>query len=148
MFDKILVAIDLELAPARTVIRRARALSSGELWVAHAVEPQYVQYSIDPTFTGSLTRAMEEDALASARKRVAEICEPFPVDAAHQLVVLGRVAEQIHYLAVEKDVDAIVIGSHAARGIRRLLGSTANAVLHGAPVNVMTVCLREEGDPE
>ena len=146
MFGKLLIAIDLEIAPARAVISRALELASDEFWVAHAVEPQYVQYSIDPTFTGSLTRAMEEDALAAARSRLAEICEPFDIDADHQLVALGRVAEQIHHLAQEKEVDAIVIGSHAARGIRRLLGSTANAVLHGAPVNVLTIRLRDEGD--
>ncbi len=144
MFEKILVAVDLELAPARAVIRHAQALARGELWVAHAVEPQYVQYSIDPTFTGSLTRAMEEDALNAARNRLAEICEPLKIDADHRLVVLGRVADRIHRLARERDVDTIVIGSHGGRGIRRLLGSTANAVLHGAPVNVMTIHLNHE----
>jgi len=146
MFEKILVAVDLELEPARQVLRRARELNqeSGEVWVIHAVEPQYVQYSIDPTFSGKLTRAMELDALNAASGRVAQICSTFGIAEDHQLVMLGRPADQIHKQATEKAVDTIVIGSHARRGLQRLLGSTANSVLHDAPVNVMTIRLQEE----
>ncbi|MGD8418289.1 MAG: universal stress protein [Pseudomonadales bacterium] len=144
MFDKVLVAVDLELEPARALLKRAKELARGEIWVAHIVEPQYIQYSIDPTFTGSLTRAMEEDAINATRNRLAEICEPFGIDENHQLVRLGRAADGIHELAEEKAVDSIIITSHARHGLGRLLGSTANAVLHGAPVNVMTVRLTEE----
>lgn len=146
MFDKILVAVDLDLEGARTVLDRGLTLAgtSGELWVLHVVEPQYVQYSIDPTFTGSMTRAMEEDAVNAARTRVAEICEPSGVSEDHQLVMLGHPAERVHQVAEELGVDTIIIGSHARRGLRRLLGSTANAVLHGAPVNVMTIRMNGE----
>ncbi len=139
MFDKILVAIDMDQEGAAAVLDKAQALSSGELWVVHVVEPQYVQYSIDPTFTGSLTRSMEEDAIKAARSRLREVCAGRNIDEDHQLVPMGRAADQIHAAASEKGVDTILIGSHARTGIGRLLGSTANAVLHGSPVNVMTV---------
>ena len=139
MFEKILVPVDLLLEPAREVLDKARALCKGEIWVVHVVEPQYVQYSIDPTFTGSLTRAMEEDAVETARGRLGEVCREFGVNRDHQLVMIGRAAERIHELATEREVDTIVMGSHASTGLQRLLGSTANAVLHGSPVNVMTI---------
>ena len=139
MFDKILVAIDLDADSAGRVLARAKELCRGELWAMHAVEPQYVQYSIDPTFTGSLTRAMEDDAIKAARGRLAELCAGSGIPEDHQLVTLGRAAERIQEAAEEHGVDTILIGSHARKGIRRLLGSTANAVLHGSPVNVMTV---------
>jgi universal stress protein A len=146
MFDRILVAVDLVPGPARKVLGRALALKNpaGEAWVIHVVEPQYVQYSVDPTFTGSLTRAMEEDALAAARSRLEEICAPFEVPVDRQLVILGRAAERIHEVAVDRAVDTIFVGSHARPGLRRLLGSTANAVLHGASVNVMTIRMQED----
>lgn len=144
MFDKVLVAVDLELEPAKHVLRRALALRPGEVWVAHVVEPQYVQYSIDPTFTGSITHAMEKDAVAATRKRVSEICRDSGIPEDHQLVRLGRAADTIHDLAVEVGADTIIIGSQARTGIGRLLGSTANSVLHNAPVNVMTI--RMNGD--
>ena len=143
MFDKILAAIDLDQEGANVVLDRARSLCKGELWVIHAVEPQYVQYSIDPTFTGSLTRSMEEDAIKAARSRLAEVCAGRDIDADHQLVPLGRPADQIHAAAVEHGIDTILIGSHARKGLSRLLGSTANAVLHGSPVNVMTIRVSE-----
>jgi len=141
MFDKLLVAIDLSLTEAQAVLRRALELSSGtsEIWVIHVVEPQYVQYSIDPTFSGRVTRAMEEQAASAPRGRLAEICAPFDIPEDHQLIELGRAADRIHDRALERLVDCIVVGSHARSGLARLLGSTANAVLHGAPVNVMTV---------
>ncbi|MFV2089207.1 MAG: universal stress protein [Pseudomonadales bacterium] len=141
MFDKILVAIDLLIKPAQRVLERAASLKSAplEMFVTHVVESQYVQYSIDPTFTGSLTRAMEENALAAARTRVAEICKPYGIPDDHQLITLGRAADRIHALAREREVDTIVVGSHVRPGIKRLLGSTANAVLHGSPVNVVII---------
>ena len=90
MFEKILAAIDLDQEGASVVLDKARTLCRGELWVIHAVEPQYVQYSIDPTFTGSLTRSMEEDAIKAARTRLAEVCDGRGIDQTHQLVPLGR----------------------------------------------------------
>lgn len=143
MFNKILVAVDLQIEPAQVLLKRCAALDPGEIWVLHAVEPQYIQYSIDPTFTGSLTQAMEEDAIQAASAQVAEICRPFDIPENHQLIKVGRAADTIHQLATEKDVDTILIGSHAGLGLRRLLGSTANAVVHGAAVNVMTIRMED-----
>jgi len=139
MFDKVLLAVDLELEPAKALLARTLALRPGEVWVAHVVEPQYVQYSIDPTFTGSITRAMDADAVQSTAKRLDELCRDSGVPKDHQLVRLGRAADTIHELAREVGADTIIIGSHARRGFGRLLGSTANAVLHNAPVNVLTI---------
>jgi universal stress protein A len=143
MFDKILVAIDLEPDSAGVLLNKARELSRGEVWAIHSVEPQYVQYSIDPTFTGSLTRAMEVDAIEAARARMAEICMNSGVPEERQLITLGRASDKIHEAAGEYEFDTILIGSHARKGIRRLLGSTANAVLHNSPVNVLTVRVPE-----
>jgi universal stress protein A len=143
MFDKILVAIDFESESAHLLLRRALDLGNGEVWAIHAVEPQYVQYSIDPTFTGSLTRAMEHNAIEAARSRMTELCSGSGIPEDRQLVVLGRAADKIHEAATEIGADTILLGSHARKGVRRLLGSTANAVLHGAPVNVMTVKVEE-----
>ena len=139
MFNRILIAVDLELETAQALLTRGIELNPGETWVVHVVESQTIQYSIDPTFTGSITQAMEDDSVRQARSRVSEICAPFGIPEDRQLIVLGRTADEIHQAARENDTDTIVIGSHAGTGLRRLLGSTANAVLHGSPVNVMTL---------
>ncbi len=143
MFDKILVAVDLDPEGAELLLKKAQSLGSGEVWAIHVVEPQFVQYSIDPTFTGALTRAMEQDAISAARARMKEIFSGSGIPPERQLVTLGRPAERIHEAAEAEDIDTILIGSHARKGLRRLLGSTANAVLHDAPVNVLTMRVPE-----
>ena len=35
--------------------------------------------------------------------------------------------------------DLIIVGSHGRHGVRLLLGSTANAILHGAKCDVLAV---------
>lgn len=145
MFTNVLTAIDLGGPSASFVLRKAQSYVAvgGTLHVAHVIEPQYVQYSFDPTFTGALTRSLEEDAISKASGRLAQICAEFSVPEENQHVALGRAADKIHELAERLDVDIIVVGSHAQQGWRRLLGSTANAVLHGAPVDVIVARLPE-----
>jgi len=51
----------------------------------------------------------------------------------------GTAKLEILKLALKKDVDLIVIGSHGANGVQRLLGSTAIGVLHRAKADVLVV---------
>jgi universal stress protein A len=51
----------------------------------------------------------------------------------------GNAAEEIHTLANEINADLIVIGTHGRSGIKLLLGSTANSVLHGAKQDVLAI---------
>jgi len=147
VYRNVLVAVELTAPAAERVLRRAREFltDGGNLHAIHVVEPQYVQYTFDPTFKSTLSRAMEQDALDLAAARLAELCEPFGIDASHRFVVLGRAADQIHAVAAERGFDLVVLGRHERGGLRRLLGSTANAVLHGCPVDVATVSLPREG---
>ena len=56
----------------------------------------------------------------------------------------GRVADLIVDEARKWGADVIVMGTHAARGIRHaVLGSDAEAVLHGAAIPVLLVPVRE-----
>lgn len=146
MFTTVLAAVDLAAAPAGFVLKNAAnyVATGGSLHVIHVVEPQYVQYSFDPTFTGSLTRDLEENALQSAADQLAEVCADAGIPGEHQHVVIGRAADKIHAKAEALNADIIVVGSHARHGWRRLLGSTASAVLHGAPTDVIVARMPEE----
>lgn len=147
-YRNVLAAVDLTQPSAGTVLQGALGFApeGAELHVSHVVEPQFVQYSVDPTIRGTLSRSLEQEALEAAAERLAELCEPFGVDAAHRHVAIGRAADTIHDLATRLGADLIVVGSHGREGLRRLLGSTANAVLHGAPVDVATVRMHGEDD--
>jgi universal stress protein A len=146
VYKNVLVAIELTTYPAELVLSHARRFlaPSGALSAIHVVEPQYVQYSFDPTFKGTLSRSLEQGALDVAARRLAELCEPRGIDADHRFVMLGRAADKIHEVAAQHGFELIVIGSHGQQGLRRLLGSTANAVLHGAPTDVATVRIPRE----
>jgi universal stress protein A len=54
-------------------------------------------------------------------------------------VLIGSPAVEIRELAASLGVDLIVIGTHGKHGLGLLLGSTANAVLHGVPCDVLAV---------
>lgn len=56
----------------------------------------------------------------------------------------GRPAAEVRACAEDLEADLIVIGSHGRGGLAGvMLGSTANAVLHGAKCDVMTVRIRD-----
>ena len=138
MHKNVLVAIDLTEESAQPALEGARTLVGNDtpLSVLHVVEPQYVQYSFDPTFTGSMAQSLATQAISSAESRVAELCAPYDIGADDQHVILGHTSTEIHKFAEAHGCDLIVMASHGQRGWQRLLGSTANAVLHGAPVDV------------
>jgi len=81
----------------------------------------------------------EAEAQASVEKSLGQLCEQHGIDAAHRHVVFGVPAHEIKDQAAEIGADLIVMGSHGRHGLGLLLGSTANAVLHGAPCDVLTV---------
>lgn len=149
VYRNVLAAIELTSRPARLVLEHARRLlaEGGTLCAIHVVEPQYVQYSFDPTFKSTLSESLEQGAVDTAAARLAELCEPYGIDAEHRFAMLGRAADKVHEVAAERGCDLIVVGSHGQEGLRRLLGSTANAVLHGAPVDVATVRIPREAAP-
>jgi universal stress protein A len=72
-----------------------------------------------------------------------KLCDTHRVPEYHLLE--GHAATLIQKHAEENDHDLIVLGTHGRHGIRRLLGSTANAVLHGTRCNVLAVRVPGEG---
>lgn len=147
MYRKVLAGIELTEGPAARVLDHAAwfVADAGRLSVIHVVEPQYVQYSFDPTFKSTLSDSLEQGALDAAAARLEELCGPRGIGPDHRYVMLGRAADRIHELARDEGFDLIVVGSHGQEGLRRILGSTANAVLHDAPVDVATVRIHEAG---
>lgn len=140
MYKQALVALDRDEASASQLLKAAKERAE-ILHILHVLEPHEIQYSIDPTLVGSMTRALQEQALASALARINKLCDQSQAAEYSVEVVLGRPAKQIRLVAIEKQCDVIVLGSHGRHGWQRLLGSTANAVLHGAPIDVFAIRL-------
>jgi universal stress protein A len=84
-----------------------------------------------------------EQAFQHARSALAQLAENLGVEDPEQLVMdAPSTKEEIHRVAKENAVDLIVVGSHGRHGLALLLGSTANAVLHDAPCDVLAVRIR------
>lgn len=140
-FEKVLVAVDLDEPSADYVIESARQLVPGvQLSLVHVLERSYF-YNL-----GEASYAMVDDLHGQMEQEVeaylARLCERHQVPDHHLLE--GHPATLIQQHADEHGHDLVVLGTHGRHGIRRLLGSTANAVLHGTPRNVLAI--RVPGD--
>jgi universal stress protein A len=71
--------------------------------------------------------------------KLKEIAEAHDIPASQIYSNVGAPADEIHNVAEVIDADLIVIGTHGKSGLKLLLGSTANGVLHGVKCDVLAV---------
>ena len=141
---KVLVAIELSEEPAKYVLQKALdACPEGvRLEVVHVVDPATVTYSIDPTMTGQVYQQMYDQTMANAQARLVEICSPLGLTTDQLHVRYGRVAHEVHELLQEGQFDTCMVGSHGHAGWKLILGSKANSILHGVPVDTWVFSLK------
>ena len=143
-YRNILVAVDFG-AGHEQVVERAQALATGEgarLGLVHVVEFLHIDLASELVLPQDVE--LEAQLVASARNKLAQIAAGLrgtgPVG---QWVEMGSTKQEILRVAEQQGADLIVIGSHGRHGLGRLLGATANAILHGAPCDVLAVRIRE-----
>ncbi|MFK7914858.1 MAG: universal stress protein [Pseudomonadales bacterium] len=147
-YQRILAAVDLSEESGQ-VLDRAREMAdshSAQLAVITVIKPLSQVYgglSMAPLASASVS--FEEQALDQAKLRLRELAGGYGVAAEHCHVPLGSPATEIQATARELGSDLIVIGTHGRQGLERLLGSTANAVLHGVRRDVLAVRIDESG---
>jgi universal stress protein A len=76
-----------------------------------------------------------------ARGRLDKLVEQLGLFEEQVILAKGSPSDEIHDAVKDKDIDLILIGTHGQKGLRLLLGSTANSVLHGVRCDVLTVRL-------
>lgn len=144
-YKNILVAIDFSDA-VDTVIQKAIKVAhrnNTQFTVLHAVEffpPPDISYDLAPTPDWTM---YSEVLIKNATESLKKLCDKYQLTEVTQVVVLGVPKYEICNYASEHDCDLIIMGSHGYHGIRRLLGSTANGVLHEMPCDVMAVKIIE-----
>lgn len=141
-YKQILVAVDLT-EEADEVLATARSVADQQdarLRSVTVVKPLTQAYGgLDMAPMASDAVSFEEEALRQARDQLLELSAEYGIGADDALVRLGSPAHEIRALAAESEADLIVIGTHGKHGLGLLLGSTANAVLHGVPCDVLAV---------
>jgi len=138
-YSKILAAVDLS-PEAREVVARAGELArlyDAELGLIHVVEPLVTMedYELMPALPLEVEKTLEQRAHNFLDTLAADLGQ----GDIEKVVNIGAPKREILKYAKEHDIDLIVIGAHGRHGIATLLGSTANAVLHGTHCDVMCV---------
>lgn len=81
----------------------------------------------------------EEEALKAAHIKLTSLARQFGIADANVHASIGKPATEIRQLASELSAAMIIIGNHRRRGLDRLLGSTARALLCDAFCDVTVV---------
>lgn len=145
-YQRILAAVDLSEESVQ-VLGRAREIAenhNAQLAAITVIKPLSQVYgglSMAPLASASVS--FEEQALDQAKRRLKELAAGYGIAPDHCYVPLGSPATEIQAAARELGSDLIVIGTHGRQGLERLLGSTANAVLHGVRRDVLAVRIDE-----
>ena len=145
-YDSIVAVVDLS-SDAKTILAKAICLlktDEGQLYLVHVIEPLSISTGYDlmpdlPPEWEVLLQQRAEDFL----KKLVEECGQGNIQTT---VRLGSVKKEIFSHVKDKQADLIVVGTHGRHGIGLLLGSTATAVLHGTPCDVLAVRLEEGND--
>ena len=144
-YNHILIAVDLT-NEGKQVVARASEIAKpqgAQLSLVHAIEP--LSYAYGGDIPMDLT-GIQEEIEQQAKLKLAALAESMGIPKERQHIVYGRPEVEIHKLSKKQDIDLIVIGSHGRHGFQLLLGSTANAVLHGASCDILAVRVRPETD--
>ncbi len=138
-YKEVLVAVDLSDDLIEVLKAAVEKVGSGaNVSIVHVLEPAYYYYGMEPAL-GTLPPSFEENILKRATSQLEAVGRKYGVAKEHQYLERGHAPTQILRLAQDKGVDLIIVGSHGRHGWRLLLGSTANAVLHGATCDVLAV---------
>ncbi len=144
VYSHILLAVDFTPV-TDTVTRQAMELCQAfkaRLSLVHVVEFTQMDLSNDLVLPQELE--IDQELMKRSKQRLEEVAEELGIEKSECFVSQGSTRREILRLAKELNTNLIVIGSHGREGIQRLLGSTANAVLHGAPCDVLAVRIKDE----
>lgn len=140
LYTQIVLALELsDDAEEAQIIKKARALvekTGAQLTLVHVVEHLV---SFGAAYSMPAGVEIEEELQHAAQQRMADIANTLNVPSSHQIVKAGTAKQVIVDEAKHVGADLIILGSHGRHGVRLLLGSTANAVLHAAECDVLAV---------
>ena len=141
-YTNILVAVDAT-DEAEEVLEAARGIAdekNSTISAVTVIRPManfYVDlYSILDDTAGA---GIDSQAVEGATAWLSDLMQRYDIDAGAVNVMIGTPASEIRKLAEKIGADLIVLGTHGRHGLGLMLGSTASAVLHGAPCDVLAV---------
>ena len=140
-YTHILAAVDFSAA-ADHVVSKASEIAlrnNAKLSLLHVVE--YMP-PIDTAFDSMPAGdwGLDEDVLVdNARQSLQKMSEHHMLKNTGLAVQLGLPKQEIVNYVAKHQCDLVVMSSHGRHGLSILLGSTANAVLHAMPCDILTI---------
>lgn len=144
MYKRVLYATDFDEVGVRAA-HRARQVAKenrAQLFLVHVVEP--IPAYAYPGFAGFAE--VEMSIREQAEKELKNLAEQLEVDPKNCILAFGSIKHEVLRVAEENKIDLIVSGSHGKHGLAILLGSTADAILHGAHCDMLIVRPEKEDD--
>lgn len=141
-YQRVLTAIDGsdESEQVLQVAKDTAVRFDAELLLLSVINPiRHVSPGYDMTGALKQTLTLEAEIGNQRRAQLREQGQNLDVGPNDVHVEFGSPASVIHSTVTKLDIDLVVIGTHARHGLGLLLGSTANAVLHGATCDVLVV---------
>jgi universal stress protein A len=142
-YTHLLLAVDFSKS-TDDVVNKALALARAfetRISLIHVVEFAQVDLSNELVMPQELE--LDQELLGLAEGRLEALADKHGLGDSKRFVRQGSTKREIVNVAEQEKIDLIVIGSHGRSGLQLLLGSTANAVLHGAPCDVLAVRVRD-----
>ncbi|OUR87892.1 universal stress protein UspA [Cycloclasticus sp. 44_32_T64] len=145
-YRHILVALDLGEQSA-LILNKAHQIAQqnqAKLSIIHIIEPLIESSYL--AFDGSIATdilPLQDEIEATANTKLRKLAASISLPEENLLIEFGRPSEQIHQLSEKIPCDLIVMGSHGRHGLALLLGSTANAIMHGVSCDVLAVRVGE-----
>jgi universal stress protein A len=135
-YQRIVVALDI-YSSYEVVLKKALSLAQNpeHLNLVYVTLPHVYFEPYGSSFGGDFVSDMRQQA----QQRLKEIGLQHAIPSTQIHSVIGHPADEIHDIAEKIAADLIVIGTHGKSGLKLLLGSTANAVLHGVKCDVLAV---------
>ncbi len=143
-YQHILLAVDFS-EHTETIALKAQKLANDNqatLSLLHIVDSASLislNYDVELPYT-----SLNELLIDTGKKKLKKLNQDLQLSCQQRWVEIGRSSDEIVRVAKENSIDLIVMGSHGRHGLRLLLGSTANAVLHHARCDVLAVRINHD----
>lgn len=127
----------------KTILCAIEATKEGELVLAKAVELSTVFKSrliiIHVIPYSILPKDYQKELENNVSIKIDKMTQKYAISKKNQMIKIGKPYEHICSQAEKRHADLIIIGTHCKKGIKSLIGSTANAVLNYAKCDVTLI---------
>lgn len=145
-YNNIVVTIDFS-PHSDLVLARAIELAqyyNAKLSLIHVIEHfTHMHFEYDLVMSAYDDGEMDQALFDNSISHLNQVANELNYPKIQQEVLWGSPKSTILSYAAAQNVDLIVTGSHGRHGFARLLGSTANGIVHNAKCDVMVVKLTE-----